>query len=274
MRVILTESAIEMSERAGALLRSRVEHNVLATVLEAQLAPAGSRPGTYAYVSADDEVIAGALRVPPHPLLVTVMSDEVAEALMEAWLPVDVDCPGVVGVPEVVRAIVAAWQRRTGGSATPTMVQALHALDRVIPPERPASGVLRPGAPSERELLRDWAAAFARESGVVVDPEAMVDRRLERGFLQVWDDGGPVSMVGRTPAIAGAVRIAPVYTPPALRGRGYASSAVAAISQAQLDAGAERCILFTDLANPTSNRIYAAVGYRRIAAWEHIGFQP
>jgi GNAT superfamily N-acetyltransferase len=174
----------------------------------------------------------------------------------------------------VVGAIVAAWQRRTGGSATPTMAQALHALDRVIPPERPAPGILRPGAPAERGLLRDWASAFARESGVVVDPDAMVDRRLERGFLHVWDDGGPVSMVGRTPVIAGAVRIAPVYTPPALRGRGYASGAVAAISQAQLDAGAERCILFTDLANPTSNRIYAAVGYRSIAAWEHVGFEP
>ncbi len=63
-----------------------------------------------------------------------------------------------------------------------------------------------------------------------------------------------------------------MYTPPAGRSRGYASSAVAALSRAVLDAGARRCMLYTDLANPTSNRIYAAIGYRRVAEWEEIAF--
>jgi predicted GNAT family acetyltransferase len=55
-----------------------------------------------------------------------------------------------------------------------------------------------------------------------------------------------------------------VYTPPGLRGRGYASALVAAVSQAQLDAGRTFVFLFTDLANPTANHIYQAIGYERV----------
>jgi predicted GNAT family acetyltransferase len=31
-------------------------------------------------------------------------------------------------------------------------------------------------------------------------------------------------------------------------------------------------MLFTDLANPTSNKIYAEIGYRRVADWEEHAF--
>jgi uncharacterized protein len=64
------------------------------------------------------------------------------------------------------------------------------------------------------------------------------------------------------------VRVGPVYTPPEARGRGYASSAVAAVSRHALATGSHTCMLYTDVANPTSNKIYADVGYRRIADWE------
>ena len=72
---------------------------------------------------------------------------------------------------------------------------------------------------------------------------------------------------GRTP---NGTRIGPVYTPSAERGHGYASAVVAAASQAQLDEGLAFCFLFTDLANPTSNRIYQAIGYEPVTdvdAW-------
>ena len=75
---------------------------------------------------------------------------------------------------------------------------------------------------------------------------------------------------GRTPH---GIRIGAVYTPPVLRGRGYASACVAAASQSQLDAGRTRCFLLTDLANPTANHIYQAIGYRpvRDIGWVTIG---
>ena len=56
-------------------------------------------------------------------------------------------------------------------------------------------------------------------------------------------------------------RIGPVYTPRERRGRGFASSAVAEVAQRLASAG-ERVCLFTDQANPTSNGIYQALGFR------------
>ena len=54
------------------------------------------------------------------------------------------------------------------------------------------------------------------------------------------------------------------YTPPQLRGRGYASAATAEVSRAATDAGAEEVLLYTDLANPVSNSIYQRIGYREV----------
>jgi hypothetical protein len=55
-----------------------------------------------------------------------------------------------------------------------------------------------------------------------------------------------------------------VYTPPEARGRGYASNLVAQVAQAQLDAGRRFVFLFTDLANPTANRIYQEIGFEPV----------
>jgi uncharacterized protein len=56
----------------------------------------------------------------------------------------------------------------------------------------------------------------------------------------------------------------PVYTPPALCRRGYASACVAALSARLLTEGRRLCFLYTDLANPTSNAIYQKIGYRPV----------
>ncbi len=95
------------------------------------------------------------------------------------------------------------------------------------------------------------------------------------GGAFLWEDAGePVSLVAHSPAVAGVPRLGPVYTPPSHRRRGYAGTAVALLSRRLLDAGAPCCMLFTDLANPTANRIYAEVGYCRVSDWEEHGFSP
>ena len=91
----------------------------------------------------------------------------------------------------------------------------------------------------------------------------MIDAGLGRAGFLVWQDGQPVSMLAVNREVAGVVRVGAVYTPPPYRRRGYAGSAVAAASRRALAHGANRCMLYTDLDNPTSNKIYAEVGYRR-----------
>ena len=68
------------------------------------------------------------------------------------------------------------------------------------------------------------------------------------------------------------IRIGPVYTPPELRGRGYASALTAQVSQLQLDRGRRFCFLYTDLANPTSNAIYMRIGYERVCDSRELAF--
>jgi predicted GNAT family acetyltransferase len=152
------------------------------------------------------------------------------------------------------------------------MREAMHVLEEVRDPPRPATGTLRLARPSERDLLIAWMEEFVREADLAAPAQAAiwVDGSLRRDGLLFWEDGQPVSMIGVNVPVAGVVRIGPVYTPPAHRCRGYAGSAVAAASRRALAAGAHRCMLFTDLTNPTSNKIYAEVGYRRTGDWEEI----
>jgi predicted GNAT family acetyltransferase len=143
----------------------------------------------------------------------------------------------------------------------------LFRLETVRPPA-PVPGRLREALPQDRDLLVEWSAAFMAEAlpDEPGDPAAPIDLRLGRpGLVWIWEDGGiPVSTAHRTEPALGVVRVANVYTPPELRGRGYASACVAGLSQDALDHGVIHCALYTDLSNPTSNKIYQAIGYEPV----------
>jgi predicted GNAT family acetyltransferase len=78
-------------------------------------------------------------------------------------------------------------------------------------------------------------------------------------------------MAARTDAVAGVSRVQAVYTPPERRRAGYAAACVAALS-ARVLAEEHRCILYTDLTNPTSNGVYRSIGYRSVAEWVRYRF--
>jgi predicted GNAT family acetyltransferase len=98
------------------------------------------------------------------------------------------------------------------------------------------------------------------------DAERTVDARLRTGTggFTIWDDDGPVSLAGWGGRTPNGVRIGPVYTPPEHRRHGYGSTVTAAVTAAQLAAGRRFCFLYTDLANPTSNKIYGDIGYEPV----------
>jgi uncharacterized protein len=276
VRFVVTRDAEEFARSATGLLEARIERNLLCTVLAGVLeADYPDAKPVFAYGSdGNGEVRFAALRTPPWPMLASELGGPVASRLVAQWLQVDPALPGVVALRETARAIAAAWGEQTEGETRCRMREAMHALERVEDPPRPAPGRLRLADREEHGLLAEWMQAFARQAGVVGGDlaEAMVQARLARGALLIWDHGAPVSMVGTNRPVAGVVRLGPVYTPPEHRRRGYAGSAVAAASRRALAHGARRCMLFTDLANPTSNKIYAQVGYRRIADWEEHAF--
>ncbi len=195
-----------------------------------------------------------------------------------------VEDPADVGFADLVRAMLAAGRRPAfvngarrwsepfaqawADVAGPELrvARELRAFElRAVRPPRPPDGRFREATGADAPLLERWLVAFGEDIGEPITPEDaahFVARTLAAHDLAVWEQGGrPVSLavVGRRTPWSSS--IGPVYTPPELRGRGFASAAVAALSQRELDAGRRWCSLFTDLANPTSNHIYTDLGY-------------
>jgi predicted GNAT family acetyltransferase len=143
-----------------------------------------------------------------------------------------------------------------------------------VHPPADVPGRLRLAAEDDADLLRQWAMGFYLDTGAVREDRDAIGPRIAAGLMYVWDvDGAPVSMVTHTSAQAGVCRVQFVYTPQALRGNGYASAVVAALTQQLLDQPGLRCMLYTDLANPTSNKIYQAIGYQRVAEAVTLAFR-
>jgi RimJ/RimL family protein N-acetyltransferase len=274
----LTGDLEEFAARAGALLEGRLEHNQLATVLlRARSGFHDDGAPLFAFGEDEEGVVRyAALRTPPWPMLTSIGVQGLdVDELMERWLAEDPGVPGVIGELRIAGALAAAWERATGGRSRVAMRSALHVLERLEPPARPASGRLRLPVAADRELLIEWEEGFLADAGIDVElaPARLVDARLAARAQLLWDDEGPVSTLATSPEVARTVRIGPVYTPPGNRGRGYASSAVAEVCRRSFEGGAKRCALFTDLANPTSNRIYGALGFRPVADWAEIDFE-
>jgi predicted GNAT family acetyltransferase len=128
-------------------------------------------------------------------------------------------------------------------------------------------GQARLASPADRGLLIAWSEAFHEEAQIGDhNVGAMVDDRLSYQGYTLWEQAGqPVSLAGLTRRVAGQVRVGPVYTPRQHRGRGYGGAATWTVSQAARDAGVSQVLLFTDLANPTSNALYQRLGYQPVA---------
>jgi predicted GNAT family acetyltransferase len=139
----------------------------------------------------------------------------------------------------------------------------LHRLARLAaPPATP--GRARPAVAGDAPLLEAWLRAFTSESGAGMgDPGRTVAERLDHDGWVLWEDdaGEPVAMAGLTLPAAGVVRVAPVYTPPDRRRRGFGAAVTAAVTATGLAQGARDVVLFTDVANPTANALYARLGY-------------
>lgn len=252
------------------LARRETEHTVPLGVATGMVEhPDLYAPNPYlATVDLDEEVVAAAVMTPPHRLLLSFSDHPASSRLIADDLLASSPAPsGVVGPDPAVLPFLARWRERTGQGATPGMAQRLYRLDRVRPlPRIPrVPGALRPASERDRDLLVAWMAAFTAEALDHAEPDRIaraVDLRLrarDPGFF-LWQDDEPTTMVGASGKTPNGIRIAPVYTPPHLRHRGYATAAVAAASRTLLAGGRRFCCLFADLANPGANRIYEKIG--------------
>lgn len=286
--VRITEDAAEFLERASDhLAQDPVVSTVVATIsaqvrdLQAEGDDPGERTPYFWFATveeADGKVVGAAMRTAPfvpYPPYLLEMPEAAAEALADAVLDLGDEVGGVNGLRPAADVFAASVVARIGGTVSVSMHTRLFELTDLVRP-RPAAGRLREARRDEAELALDWFVRFFVDADVQAgrapgeghtQDVTMVDveRKLDQNCLWFWVDEAdqPLSMVGCNPPAYGVARIAPVFTPEHLRGHGYASNAVARVSQLLLNRGA-RITLFTDQANPTSNRIYRALGYRPV----------
>ena len=174
--------------------------------------------------------------------------------------------PGVMGDKNLADIFAGFWCKKYGLKIINTQGQKIYRLVKVndVPP---APGRVRVATTADMELVKKWAHAFHIDTGGEIRhvPEGDPAPGLEQGWVFFWEDGGrPVSMAVKGRPTDKGMTVGYVYTPPELRGRGYATSCVAELSRNILQSGKEFCTLYTDLANPTSNSIYIKIGYRPV----------
>jgi GNAT superfamily N-acetyltransferase len=159
----------------------------------------------------------------------------------------------------------------------------LYGLDLcdLIVPTALSTGLVacRAPAPDERDTLCAWRLAYDIEALGATDTDEtrqrsarFLDQQMADGHAWVaLECGAPVSLAAFNAALPDIVQLGGIYTPPKLRGRGYARVAVAASLLAARERGVERAILFTS--NPSAARAYEALGFLRTGSYAVILFR-
>jgi GNAT superfamily N-acetyltransferase len=281
----LTPSLDDYLAAAGAYLRARaVEHTVQLSVVETLLARGltafGAEPPLFGWWTAgpgDGAIAATMFQTPPYPLLLSGTAEAIGPlaAALAAWPR---SLPGVNAPDVLAAAFAAAWQDRTGSRWAEhrrMRLFVLPGLAALADPRPVPSGAARLASPADAGLLRQWLDLFAADTGEGEGDDAAVADRIAYGGFTIWADGGvPVALAGTQRPAAGIIRVGPVFTPAEQRRRGYGGAVTAAASRSALAAGAEAVVLFTDLANPTSNALYRRLGYQPVSDRTALAFSP
>ncbi|MBV6621854.1 MAG: GNAT family N-acetyltransferase [Rivularia sp. (in: Bacteria)] len=225
-------------------------------------------------VEQDGNIIAVAIMTAPYNLLLSRIKNFAAIDIIALDLQQQYESLTNVNAPVIEsQAFAEKWCLLTKSSYKLKLPLRIFKLDKVELVSQ-AKGNFRIATQNDKELLKSWHDAFNLEAlgSIESDSESWVERVLHKGNAYLWQDEKPVSIACSSRSTPNGIGINMVYTPPEYRKRGYAGACVAALSQTLLDKGYKFCFLFTDLSNPTSNKIYQEIGYKAVADWNNYAF--
>jgi len=133
-------------------------------------------------------------------------------------------------------------------------------------------GQIVPIAESPAQTMRDWLLQYELEA--LQTPPAQAAKDAEFSYVEycehqshvvLMERDTPLAMTGFNARIPEAVQIGGVFTPPALRGRGYARRALALHLEQARQSGVTRASLFA--ASEAAARAYVGIGFERIGDW-------
>jgi ribosomal protein S18 acetylase RimI-like enzyme len=273
------DAAAALAATNPFLLGDPVRHNVVLTLLhERAWRP---EPGRYWWAVADDHVV-GVVMQSPVTFLATMtpIRRDAIEPLVRRIAGDAPDLPGINGEAATAAAFAGCWTECRGIGAEPHEGDRIYRLGTLRTPTGVA-GDLRPATDDDLDVVTSWTVAFNAETGAGVpatddEVRGRMAQRIGDGQGWIWcDDSKSVSLGVLSKPVGGAIRVQQVYTPPEHRRRGYAGASVAAVSERALARpGVDECILYTQLSNPTSNRVYRAIGYEAVAEVLAYHFAP
>lgn len=220
----------------------------------------------------ENDILLTAIMTPPHNMTLYATNNDVnlraINCLIEGLS--EYDLPGVTTEKNLAEQFAEAYTVRKNMTFSTSMSQRIYELTAVSPDVK-QMGTVRLFEEKDMHYLPYWVEAF-NAAGTYGNTKMLIPQNINEYLYRVASkklyvleiEGAPVSMAGFTREMQTAVGVAFVYTPPYFCGKGYATACVAKLSQMALDNGFTRCVLYTDLLNPTSNSIYQKIGYTAI----------
>lgn len=272
MRVVQDTSVAEFLRNAGSLLYQDEATNSLMLGLCENIVRAKETPTPSPIllrIEQDGRTLTAAIQTPPMHLILANASQEQIEFLARHLKGMKLKFPGVVGPSEVSEGFAKIWSEISSKKAALGMGQKIYKIEKATIPN--SLGELRLALKHEVDFVAKWLFEFSNESLPAPERKSFEEllplarRTVDDGLVYVWTvNHVPVSMAQVGRPTQNGISVRAVYTPQAQRKKGYASAVVAHLSQKMLDSGKKFCVLYTDLSNPTSNKIYQQVGYQEV----------
>lgn len=247
-----------------------------------QAIKAGKYENPFMVVVADGEDVLALLQMtPPHPLNLVIVNenraDEVIDFIIQELRGNRITVPSVISLKKWALSFAKTWEDQTGETQKLLMDQGLYRLDEVEETLEMSPGSWRFATDIDAPLIEKWFALFEEDTNLDRTSTEIIKEKVA-AFLDSWKvflwevEGKVVSMMKKSRPTKNSVTVSLVFTPKEERKKGYARTMVAQGSQ-ELLKDYEFCVLYTDMMNPTSNKIYKEIGYKHIADSIHIGFE-
>jgi predicted GNAT family acetyltransferase len=215
-------------------------------------------------------VVGAAVWIPPQDVVITRLPPDAAVLVADQCLRFGQPVTGASGPEDSGLELAEELARCTGAAVRVRVRQRICELLKVN--DLPlVAGAMRCATPADLPLVADWYSQFTREAGLAhaAKPQEWASNAVASGSAFLWEDTSAVRSLACLPRETPNGRaIGPVYTPPAARRQGYATSLVSELARSVLASGKRFVVLFTDAANPTSNHIYETIGFHLVCQYD------
>lgn len=267
MDIVRHNKAVDLLSRCEGLLASQeAENNNLIQLLRLIVEDSGvvTPPYWFGSVEIDGVPIGCCVHALPDGLVATGLPSAAVEPLFDT-LARDISTPDrIVGRPQFARALAQKFAESSMRQARLSSRWQVFRLDNVDVIPTPARGELRIADRTDRYLVEHWGNAYGNERPSFLNVHDFMLSKLESGELYLWRDKTDRTMITVSGRGMNAQRISSVFTPEEFRGRGYASTAVATVSQTLINNGSEYVVLTAGLGEPAA-RIYKRIGFYPVA---------